>query len=79
MKAAFIGELGPPEVIQYDELPTPRTGTSDVLVKGSPQIRRNAVCERRRWECRNGSAAASKELGGKSSSHVDKRGKSEVV
>lgn len=33
MKAAFINETGPPEVIQYDELPKPEPAGSEVLVK----------------------------------------------
>ncbi len=33
MKAAFITETGPPEVIQYGELPDPTPGPSEVLVK----------------------------------------------
>lgn len=32
MRAAFIETLGPPENIQYGELPTPRPGPTDVLV-----------------------------------------------
>lgn len=33
MKAAFIEEFGPPNVIQYGDLPTPEIGPHDVLVK----------------------------------------------
>lgn len=33
MKAAFIRETGPPEVIQFDDLPDPRPGPSEVLVR----------------------------------------------
>src|SRR5262249_38516744 len=33
MKAAYIDEVGPPENIQFGELPTPAVGPSDVLVK----------------------------------------------
>lgn len=33
MKAAYIEETGPPEVIQYGELPTPQPQGSEVLVK----------------------------------------------
>ncbi len=33
MKAAFINETGPPEVIQYGELPRPDLSASDVLLK----------------------------------------------
>jgi NADPH:quinone reductase-like Zn-dependent oxidoreductase len=32
MQAAYIEELGPPEVIRYGELPAPRPGPCDVLV-----------------------------------------------
>src|SRR5215472_4763249 len=33
MKAAFIEEFGPPNVIQYGDLPIPEVGPQDVLVK----------------------------------------------
>jgi 2-desacetyl-2-hydroxyethyl bacteriochlorophyllide A dehydrogenase len=33
VRAAYIETLGPPEVIQYGELPTPRRGPTDVLVR----------------------------------------------
>jgi len=33
VKAAFIEEFGPPQVIQYGELPIPEVGPQDVLVK----------------------------------------------
>lgn len=33
MKAAYIEEVGPPEVIQYGEIPTPTPGPGQVLVK----------------------------------------------
>ena len=33
MKAAFINKQGPPEVIQYDELPRPEPGPKQCLVK----------------------------------------------
>jgi NADPH2:quinone reductase len=33
MKAAYINQTGPPEVIQYGELPTPKAGTKQVLVR----------------------------------------------
>lgn len=33
MKAAFITETGPPDVIQYADLPTPEPGPTEVLVK----------------------------------------------
>jgi NADPH2:quinone reductase len=33
MKAAYIDRVGPPENIQFGELPTPAVGPSDVLVK----------------------------------------------
>ncbi|MFE1195869.1 NADPH:quinone reductase [Streptomyces olivaceoviridis] len=32
MRAAYIQELGPPDVIRYGELPAPRPGPTDVLV-----------------------------------------------
>ena len=35
MKAAFIDDAGPPDVIRYDELPMPRLTDSDVLVRVS--------------------------------------------
>jgi NADPH2:quinone reductase len=33
MKAAYIEQTGPPEVIRYDELPTPKPGRKQCLVK----------------------------------------------
>ena len=33
MKAAFINQTGPPEVIQYGELPTPKVGRRQCLIK----------------------------------------------
>jgi NADPH:quinone reductase-like Zn-dependent oxidoreductase len=33
MRAAYITELGPPEVIQVGELPVPVPGPTDVLVR----------------------------------------------
>lgn len=33
MKAAFIDKTGPPEVIQFDELPTPEPGEGEALVR----------------------------------------------
>ena len=33
MKAAFITQTGPPDVIQYDDRPVPRPGPTEVLVK----------------------------------------------
>jgi NADPH2:quinone reductase len=33
MKAAFINQTGPPEVIQYGELPTPKPGRRQCLIK----------------------------------------------
>ncbi|MDF2260708.1 NADPH:quinone reductase [Streptantibioticus ferralitis] len=32
MRAAYIEQLGPPEIIRYGELPTPQPGPNDVLV-----------------------------------------------
>ena len=36
MKAAYITQTGPPEVIQYGELPDPKPGPTQVLVKIAP-------------------------------------------
>ena len=33
MKAAFIQQTGPPEVIQFGELPTPKPGPNQMLVR----------------------------------------------
>ena len=33
MKAAYINETGPPEVIQFGELPKPEPATGQVLVR----------------------------------------------
>ena len=33
MKAAFINQTGPPEVIQYGDLPTPNPDRSECLIK----------------------------------------------
>jgi NADPH2:quinone reductase len=33
MKAAYINQTGPPEVIQYGELPTPKPGRTECLIK----------------------------------------------
>src|SRR5260370_9945611 len=35
MKAAYINQTGPPEVIIYGELPTPKPGPADCLIKVS--------------------------------------------
>jgi NADPH2:quinone reductase len=35
MKAAFINKTGPPEVIQYGDLPTPKPGRTECLIKVS--------------------------------------------
>ena len=33
MKAAYITQTGPPDVIQYGDLPAPKPGPSDCLIK----------------------------------------------